>query len=148
MIWLLLLNTVFSSMMSGIIWFVQIVHYPLFKSLSKEDFIDYQSKHVKLTGNIVGPFMLMELIVSIYVALWNTHNELAYLVWSNFGLLTLIWLSTFFLQVPLHNRLLEGFDHRVHCSLVRGNWIRTCAWTMKMVLSLFLAKRYHDFHGF
>ena len=148
MIWLLLLNTVFSSMMSGIIWFVQIVHYPLFKSLSKEDFIDYQSKHVKLTGNIVGPFMLMELIVSIYVALWNTHNELAYLVWSNFGLLTLIWLSTFFLQVPLHNRLLEGFDHSVHVSLVRGNWIRTCAWTMKMVLSLFLAKRYHDFYGF
>ena len=148
MIWLLLLNTVFSSMMSGIIWFVQIVHYPLFKSLSEEDFIDYQSKHVKLTGNIVGPFMLIELIVSIYVALWNTHNELAYLVWSNFGLLISIWLSTFFLQVPLHNRLLEGFDHRVHVSLVRGNWIRTCAWTMKMVLSLFLVKRYHDFYGF
>jgi hypothetical protein len=148
MIWFILLNTIFSSIMSGIIWFVQVVHYPLFKSLGKKNFIDYQSKHVKLTGNLVGPFMLMELIVSIYVAFWNTHNELAYLIWTNLGLLILIWLSTFFIQVPLHNRLLEGFDHTVHCSLVRGNWIRTYAWTVKMVLSLLLAVRYHDLYGF
>ena len=63
MIWFILLNTVASSIMSGIIWFVQVVHYPLFKSVSNKNFIDYQSKHVKLTGDIVGPFMLMELVL-------------------------------------------------------------------------------------
>ena len=148
MIWFILLNTVVSSIMSGIIWFVQVVHYPLFKSVRNKNFTDYQSKHVKLTGDIVGPFMLMELVVSIYIAFWNTHNELKFLIWTNLGLLIMIWLSTFFLQVPLHNRLLKGFDHTVHCSLVRSNWIRTCAWTVKMVLSLLLAERYYGLYGF
>jgi hypothetical protein len=49
-------------------------------------------------------------------------------------LLAVIWLSTFLVQVPLHNALVGGFDPQVHASLVRSNWIRTLAWSVRGLL--------------
>jgi hypothetical protein len=59
-------------------------------------------------------------------------------LWIGIGLILAIWLSTFFLQVPLHERLAQGFDAETHRSLVNTNWIRTAAWTLRAVLVLWL----------
>jgi hypothetical protein len=51
-------------------------------------------------------------------------------------LLAVIWLSTFFAQVPLHARLAKGFDAVTHRRLVLSNWLRTAAWTGRGILAL------------
>ena len=56
--------------------------------------------------------------------------------WLGLGLLGLIWLSTWRLQVPRHGELAHGFDARAHCRLVDTNWIRTIAWSLRAVLVL------------
>ena len=50
------------------------------------------------------------------------------------GLLAVIWVSTFLIQVPLHGRLTRGFDATRHSALVRSNWIRTVAWSARGAL--------------
>ena len=42
-------------------------------------------------------------------------------------------------QVPLHRRLQGGFDAAAHRRLVRTNWLRTAAWTLRAALALRLA---------
>lgn len=46
-------------------------------------------------------------------------------------LLAIIWISTFYIQVPIHQRLLEIKDTDLLERLVRTNWIRTAAWTIR-----------------
>ena len=60
-------------------------------------------------------------------------------VWAGLALLAVIWLSTALVQVPLHRRLQGGFDAAAHRRLVRTNWLRTAAWTLRAALALRLA---------
>ena len=47
--------------MVGLIWFVQIVHYPLFSEVMRPDFGVYEALHSRLTTLIVMPPMLIEI---------------------------------------------------------------------------------------
>ena len=127
--------------MVGLIWFVQIVHYPLMGSVSADAFPAFQKAHQRRTTWIVGPAMLIE-ASSAFMLLWSPTNELSGtpLHWIGLGLLALIWASTFAVQVPLHARLVLGFDRLVWQRLVATNWLRTCAWSARGIIVLFLLK--------
>ena len=70
-------------MMAGVIWFVQIVHYPLMADVGAEAFVAYERKHVARTGRIVGPLMLVEEATAILLAITPGDT----LAWSGAGLL-------------------------------------------------------------
>jgi hypothetical protein len=60
-------------------------------------------------------------------------------VWIGLGLILLIWFSTLLLQIPAHQRLLEGFDAITYKRLVSSNWIRTVAWSARgLILGYYL----------
>jgi hypothetical protein len=126
--------------MTGIIWFVQVVHYPLFASAGTESFPAYELRHAKRTGRVVGPLMCLEAVTALAIA-WIIPRSM--LAWTGLGLLLIIWLSTFLLQVPLHRRLSLGFDDASHRALVRSNWIRTLAWTARGVLCLWMIIKFN-----
>jgi ABC-type microcin C transport system permease subunit YejB len=56
------------------------------------------------------------------------------------ALLAIIWASTAFLQVPIHNALTNGFDAQAHARLVDTNWIRTLAWTARGIFALYFLR--------
>lgn len=62
-------------------------------------------------------------------------------VWLHLAgtLVLAIWVSTFVVQVPLHGRLVRGFEISVHRRLVRTNWLRTAVWSVRGVLALLIA---------
>lgn len=128
--------------MTGLIWFVQIVHYPLFARVGAVEFQGYEQAHQRLTTFVVMPLMLVELVTTIALATWFRPVEIpALAVWMGVCLLAAIWLSTFLLQVPQHERLARGFDIHAHGLLVAGNWIRTVAWTTRSLLLLWMVSR-------
>jgi hypothetical protein len=131
----LLLHAAATLYMAGLIWFVQIVHYPLFRAVGREGFAAYEREHTRLTGWAVTPPMLVELTTAVALVLWRPA---APLVWIGLALVVAIWLMTTFLQMPAHRRLLAGFDAGVHRSLVRSNWLRTAAWTARAAVALWL----------
>ncbi|GAB4427407.1 MAG: hypothetical protein Kow0031_07440 [Anaerolineae bacterium] len=122
--------------MVGLIWFVQIVHYPLFSEVQRPDFGTYEALHSQLTTLVVMPPMLIELGTAILL-LWFRPAQLpGWSVWLGLALVLLIWASTFFLQVPQHTTLAAGFDDAAHRFLVISNWLRTAAWSLRGLLVL------------
>jgi hypothetical protein len=76
-------------------------------------------------GAVVAPAMLVE-VGSGVALVWLRPSALLV---TSIVLLALIWLSTFLVQVPRHDKLASGFDARTHRELLRTNWFRTLAWT-------------------
>lgn len=140
-LWIMLIQIGATLAMVGLIWFVQIVHYPLMAHVGRENFLRYETEHQRLTTLVVVPLMLSELL-SALLLLWCRPDSVASgLVWTGLMLVILIWLITFSVQVPQHARLMISFEPDVHRRLVRGNWLRTAAWTTRGVLVLVMLEQ-------
>jgi hypothetical protein len=135
---LLLVHAGATWTMVGVIWVMQLVHYPLFAQVGAETYATYQAIHMQRITWIVGPVMLVELgAVSVLAAGYVAAVPALY-AWIGAGLLVLIWISTGLVQAPLHGMLTDGFDAQTHTWLVRSNWIRTVAWTLRGILALWM----------
>ena len=117
--------------MVGLIWFVQIVHYPMMACFDRKNFATHEKEHCNRTGWVVVPLMLGEIFTFALLFIEGIHSN-AFLLSGL--LLAIIWASTFFLQVPLHRALLEGWNAKEHRRLVTTNWIRTISWSGRAVL--------------
>ena len=115
----------------GVIWVVQLVQYPFFSYVEKANFRTYHNAYTFWITPIVAPLMIIELLTAALI-LFYPPEYLNYKLLV-FGLILCLaaWLSTFFVQIPLHDRLAAGFDADAHASLVKTNWIRTLAWTLR-----------------
>ena len=131
---ILLIHVVTTWYMVGLIWFVQVVHYPLFAAVEGERFKKYHRQHVRRTTWVVAPVMLVELVSAIALLVVGPAAVSAWLLWAGFALLTVAWASTALLQVPRHNQLAKCYDETAWRGLCRTNWLRTFAWTARGVL--------------
>jgi hypothetical protein len=122
----------------GLIWTIQLVHYPLMSMVGPEAFGSYHSAHSAQTTFLVGPLMVVELLTALFLALSPPEGVSTWVCWVGLCLVGMIWLSTMFLQVPMHNQLSQGFQVEAHFWLVRSNWVRTLAWTARGGLWLYL----------
>jgi hypothetical protein len=122
--------------MTGVIWFVQIVQYPLMARVGPDEFVGFHAMHTRRTGWVVGPLMLVEVACALGIALLLPVGVHPPAAWAGVGLLAVIWLSTALVQVPQHRRLSAGFDPALVARLVRGNWLRTVAWSLRAGLAL------------
>jgi hypothetical protein len=122
--------------MVGVIWFVQVVHYPLFAGVGAPDFSAYSVRHTRLTGLVAGPPMLLEAGTAVALVVWTPPGVSASLVWTGLLLVAGIWVSTALLQAPRHTILSRGFDPAAHRFLVSSNWLRTVLWSLRGVVVL------------
>ena len=135
---LLLLHAGATCYMMGLIFFVQLVHYPLFKSVGTEAHLSYHRAHVYWTTWAVGPAMILE-VVSTSILCFSPLLPTV-LTYTGAFTLGIVWLSTAFIQVPCHERLSRGFDSRVHQRLVQSNWIRCIGWSIRAIIALALLR--------
>ena len=127
----------------GLIWFVQMVHYPLFLRMDPSTFAAFESEHATRTGYVAAPLMLAELLSAglLLDGRWRPAFLSVGQAWGGAALVVLLWASTFLLQVPLHNSLHRGFDRNAVRRLIGTNWIRTLLWTTRAGLVLFWVAR-------
>ncbi len=130
----LLIHVAATLFMVGLIWFVQVVHYPLAGQVGEASFAAYQAAHMARTSWVVGPPMLTELACVGLLVFSPPAGVPVWSVWLGAGLLAVVWGSTALLQVPAHSALLEGSGSVAH--LVATNWIRTVAWSLRGLLAL------------
>jgi len=119
---LLLVHLAATWYMVGLIWFVQMVHYPLLAWVGESASVAYQREHMRRTTWVVLPPMVVEAFSALILVL----N----------GPLGVTWGSTFLIQVPCHEKLAQGFQREMHAKLVRTNWIRTLGWSVRGLLAL------------
>jgi len=134
---LLLLQALSTLALTGLIWFVQVVHYPLLGRVGRSEHRAYHAAHVRRTGWVVAPLMLAEAGTALALAL-RPGGLPPGAAWAGLGLVGFLWASTFLVQVPCHERLARGFDEAAWQRLVRTNWLRTGAWTVRAGLVVWL----------
>lgn len=125
--------------LTGFIWLVQIVHYPLFSFAGEEKYRLFHLAHMNRITFVVAPLMVAEAISGALIIFYPPENADPRFLLIGAALIMAIWLSTFLLQVPLHEKLAQGFDADVHRALVNTNWIRTIGWSLRSALILWLA---------
>jgi hypothetical protein len=126
-------------MMTGLIWLIQLVHYPLLAFVGKGDtFTAYTLQHTERITYLVAPLMLAEAGCAV---VWLYLNHVlglpAWHMWSGLILVLVIWAATALLSVPCHNVLTGMFDAPTIQRLVDSNWLRTVAWSLRSVLLLY-----------
>lgn len=112
--------------MTGVICSVQLVKYPLFGEVEPSHFPRYHEAHVRRIGWVVMPAMLLEATTGIALMLYVPTSPALLVALSLLGAVSL---STAAIQVPVHRELSKSWSAASVQSFVRGNWIRTSAWT-------------------
>ena len=133
---IVLFNFIMSFLMMGVIITTQIVNYPLFLCVTKSNFKKYHSTYVNKISFIVMPLMLSELILSIILlSIFQNFSTIVILL-----SMLLIFVSTLFLQVPMHQKLENEYNYKSINYLINTNWIRTFLWVIKSTASYNLVK--------
>jgi hypothetical protein len=132
--WLVHCLTVFY--MTGVIWQVQIVHYPLFKWVGGANFKKYHELHTTGMGRVVGPMMILQFVSAVYLFVALPLKPVQPLI--ALSLSTFVFVATFFVSVPLHSELSDGFEPQAYFRLVQTNWARTILWTGHSFLSIYV----------
>ncbi|NNE10458.1 MAG: hypothetical protein HKN20_17990 [Gemmatimonadetes bacterium] len=130
----LLAHVAATLFMTGLIWYVQVVHYPLFRLADPARFAQFEADHSRFTARVVVPPMLVEFATAVVLVIVPHPILPLPLAWIGFALLVVVWWSTWALQVPMHVVLTDGYDEAAHDRLVRTNWIRTIGWTLRSAL--------------
>ena len=109
-----MLNTVLiaqiaaTSVMTGVIWMVQLLVYPSFVDVAatadRSTWQVYHARHARRISYIVAPFWATTILVSV-----SHHAQLSTV----------------------------AAMHRIH-QLIRVNWVRSVAWSMRWCLALYM----------
>ena len=128
-----ILHAFVTSAMFGIIWLVQLVHYPMLLGLEQTEFKTWHEFHGNRISYVVAPLMIFELGASLVLVFYQSSA-----VNISVASLTLaIWICTFAISVPLHNKLsASGFDRITLEKLTKTNWLRTLLYSIKIVLMI------------
>jgi len=130
-----------SAAMCGLIWFVQVVHYPLFCRVGGAEDRDYSAEHQRRTPLVVIPPMLVEGLTAGILAFKPPAGIPSLAAWAGFVLVLGLWWSTGAVQMPLHGRLgREGHAPEAVAALVRSNWVRTILWSARAVLAIWMLR--------
>ena len=132
---LLIIHLAITWALVGLIWTIQVVHYPLLKNVGHEGFVACHEQHMSRITWLVGPLMLAELCSAGALLFFG---ERSLLFGISLASLALIWASTAFCQVKLHQKLAHGYDAFTIDRLVRTNIWRTLGWTVRGLCLIWL----------
>lgn len=125
--------------LTGLIWVIQVLHYPLMDRVPGDGFVAFHTEHARRISVLVVVPMVVELTTAIALLVIRPQGVSVALLIAGAVLVGVVWLSTFGLQIPLHRRLSQGFNPAAHRALLRSNWIRTVAWTLRGVIAIAIA---------
>lgn len=107
--------------MVGLIWIIQLVHYPAFRWIEAKEFVGFHHMHSQALSLIAGPLMLTQLATAYF------HSQRP---WLYLGLSLVVFILTFAVSVPIHNLLVNGKDPLQIERLISTNWWRTGVWSV------------------
>ena len=137
--YLFMIHLVSTSFMVGVIWIVQLVHYPTFLFIDEQKSYDFQKFHMSRISYIVMPAMTTELFSGIYIYIYSNMAIDSNLFLLALTILIINWVITALVFVKMHNKLLINYKIEIISLLVKWNWLRTLLWSVRLILLLRMA---------
>ena len=131
---ILLVNFVATAVMTGVIWFVQWVHYPLLATVPVDGAVKVAEQHQRRTGQVLAIPMALEGVTTLWLLASRPDVVSLILPWLGAVLLAVALGSTVFVSVPLHAKMATNPTVDVGRRLVVTNWSRTIAWSARAVV--------------
>lgn len=128
-------HTLFTAAMFGLMWTVQIVIYPQFRSVTPADFPSYVADHgVRITYALalVAP---VEMVFAAWLWLDTPAGLNRTVVFMAGALLAAGWISTALWFGPLHGRFQGAYDLDRINLLISTNWFRTVIWSARALFA-------------
>lgn len=133
---ILVTHVVAIAVLVGVIWTVQLVHYPMLAAIERERFAMAHAQHSSSITAVVAIPWVLEGATTMWFLVAppaGVPRPLAILG----ALLALVPVAvTLLASVPAHTRLANGFEADVHRRLVATNWWRTIGWTAHGAVAL------------
>ena len=130
---ILIYISLFSNLvMVGVSLITHFVTYPSFKLIKSSIFSEFHKSYTNKMLLIVAPVMILELISSLFLVIFDVsdnNTEIGLLI-----SLLLIWFLTFFIIVPIHNKLTVNYNKDLNQKLIKYNGLRTIFWIIKLIL--------------
>jgi len=124
--------------MTGVIWIIQLIHYPSFRDIAPERFAQFHQFHSSQITWVVGPVMMVQLLTAVGLVNFRPPSVSAPMSGFFLGLSAAVFFVTAFISVPAHQELSLGFKEGAHQTLVLTNWIRTALWSCHSLLCLWI----------
>jgi hypothetical protein len=120
----------------GVIWTVQLVHYPAFAHLDRATFATSHAAHsARITAVVMVPWALEGLTTAaLLVAPPDGVPRWLTVLGALSALVPVVVTVT--ASVPAHTVLAGGFDAAAHRRLVTTNWWRTWGWTAHAAIAV------------
>ena len=107
MVWVVVANLASAWFMTGLIWLVQLVHYPLLAVVPPQAARSVAEAHQERTAWVVSVPMLVEGVSTLWLMFDRPAGVAWGWAWAG-GVCVAVWLvSTVSLSVPRHQRMLE-----------------------------------------
>ena len=129
---LLKVNFISTSLMVGVIWVIQLLHYPSFHFINDKKYIEFQHFHMQRISFIVIPAMLIELASALLLAYFFGSGLTIILL----ALLLGVWAVTFIFFTNMHQKLTNGYNQIIVDRLIQINWSRTILWSLRLIILL------------
>jgi hypothetical protein len=127
--------------LAGVIWTIQVVHYPLFARLGPAGFAAAMADHGRrISGVVMAPWALQG-VTTVWLLVRPPVGVPTVLIWSAAVLAAVPVAVTLAASVPAHRELGNGFDPAVHARLLATNWLRTVAWTAHAAVAVAIVLR-------
>lgn len=137
MVAVLVAQVVVTLWLAGMIWTIQVVHYPLF-SLVGGEFVAFEAAHsTRISLLLLGPWAVQG-VTTAWVLLSRPAGVPSWMVWTAAVFAAATVLVTVLVSVPQHDVLGDGFEPTAHATLVRTNWWRVVAWSGHAALALWM----------
>ena len=118
--------------MVGVIWVIQLLHYPSFHFINDQKYIEFQHFHMQRISIIVIPAMLLELASALFLAYFFGSSLTFILLAIVLG----IWAITLIFFTNMHQKLTKGYDPSIVYRLIKINWSRTALWSLRLIILL------------
>ena len=136
-----LTNVVSTLMMTGIMWFVHLIHYPVLSYVNQTELAQYEQQHVKHTMKWAVLILVIEVVSATLLFWFRPANISIFPVAIGFALLIPIWVTTWSSCVPAHCKLENGFNSQVLQKLMKANFLRTLCWTFRTVIVIWMLSK-------
>jgi len=128
-------HAAFTLAMFGLMWAVQIVVYPQFRSVAPADFAAYAADHgtrISLALALLAP---AEIVLAAWLFLDTPPGLSRMVVFVSGALLAAGWIATAVFFGPLHGKFQGPYDRDLIEQLITTNWLRTVLWSARAVLA-------------
>lgn len=121
-----------------LMWFMQIVHYPLMSYTDPAKWEAFSEKRRMLTMMITYPLMAFEVLTGFTLLVIATQSKTYPLFATSLLILVCLIIYTFMYLNPHLKKMTGPNDSQNHQRFLKLHWVRTIGWTVRFLLMLLI----------